>query len=450
MSIRRVSRTLDGPSSARRLLAVCLAVAALLLPAAAASAEDAVSTTPAPTEPPYAMTLPIVVDATSVLVFDVTRGVRLFEKDAAVPVDLPVLNKAMTAYLALDAYPASTMVTISKVAAEADGGRLGLRTGEKVPMEYLLLGMLLQNSDGAAVALAEQVSGEESSFLFEMNEHAAEFGMASTVFGNATGTPVEGQATTLDDAMRFFRKALGSPAFARIFQLRDTFFVMPDKSSRHFTSRLDSAWSYVGTLTGGIRSDAAGLASVACTATGKGFSLLCLVARSRTDRVVGDVQKTVEGCFEAYESATLVVAGQRFGVTDTVKGVTFPIVFHQTVTYVRPVGTDVLEDVRYESLGRTSLPVLKTQAVGKAIYAMTDGSLIAVDLYPESDVWNPSSPFDQVRRLIDTYPDLVAIVLFLLALMLLIGLGHAVELALASSRRHRQAQRDSEGRTRRR
>ncbi len=462
MSTHRTARILEslqpGPFHPLRVraaraafvpLLAGLLAASLLLPATAALAEDAASPSPAPTEPPYSTTLPISVDAKSVLVVDLLRGVRLFEKDSSTPVDLPVLNKAVTAYIALDEFPSGTMVTISKVASDEDAGKLGLKTGEKVPLEYLVLGLLLQNSDAAAVALAEQVSGEEKSFLDRMNQLAAELGMADTAFLDASGAPVEGQKTTLDDAAKFFRKALGQSSFARIFQMRDTFYMMPDKTSRHLTSRLDAAWSFVDTLTGGVRSDTDGRASVACTATGKGFSLLCLVADSPNVRVVGDVQKTVEGCFSAYESATLVVAGQRYGESETVDGVTFPIVFNQTVTYVRPIGTDVLADVHYESLGRTSLPVLKTQTVGKAVYALTDGTTIAVDLFPENDVWNPSSPFDQVRRLYETYPDLFSIVLLLLGAMALIVLGRVAELAVKSGRR-RSVQRASAGRMRRR
>ena len=411
------------------------------------SSEPTVS--PTPTSAPYSSTLPIVVDAPSVLVVDLARGTRLFEKDASLPVQLPALNKSMTALLALEQFPLDTMVTISKVAADADGGKLGLKRGEKYPLEYLLLGMMLQDSDAAAIAVAELVSGEESLFVEKMDAKAVAYGMAGTVFENSTGEDAEGQKTTVEDAVRFYRYALAEGSFERIFDLRDSLYFLPDKSSRHFTTRLDSAWSFIDTLTGGLRSDSATRVSAACTAHSRDFTLLCVVADAKGAKVVSDLENTVAGCFTAYESAVLVTTGDTFPARETVAGVDFGLVFHQTVTYVRPVGVDYLKDARYESLGKTTLPIRSSQAVGKAVFEMTDGSTINVDLYPERDIWSPSSFLDRVQSLVEANRGLTNIIVFLLVLLALAGFIRLAEILVRRGRLKR-AQRRSAGRTLRR
>ncbi len=438
-----------APSRRRRsrraaAAALLMALLILLLPASVSATGSDATPTPSPTPSPYSTTLAIDCSAPSILVVDLARGGRLFERSADTAVSLPVLGKAMTALLALEAYADDTMVTISKVAAAADAGRLGLKTGEKEPLGFLVLGLMLQASDGAAIALAEQVSGEESVFVEKMNERAAALGMGSTVFANSTGRTAEGQATTVADAARFFRKAFANPAFLRIFQTRDTFYVFPDRTSHHFTNRIDSAWSFADTMKGGLRGDD-GTASLAFTATDRGFTFLCVTAGDRSDRVPSDVERIAAGVFDAYESVTLVSAGQSYPVSETVAGQSVPLVFAQTVAYVRPVGVDTISGVHYESLGRTTLPVLQSQAVGKAVFDFTDGTSIAVDLFPADDVYNAASPWTRLRQVIEENQDLAAVIAVLLAFLALIALLRLLESAVRGVRQRRIA-----GRTRRR
>jgi D-alanyl-D-alanine carboxypeptidase len=270
-----------------------------------------------------------------------------------------------------------------------------------------------------------------------MNAKAESFGMVDTVFQNATGKDVVGQSTNVEDAVRFFRRALVVPAFQRIFSLRDSLYFFPDGSSHHFTSRMDSAWSFVDSLTGGIRADSGTNVSAACTATSRNVNILCVAAVAKTSKIVADLEHIASVCFDSYESAVLVSAGQSYPTTETVAGVTFGLVYSQTVQYVRPVGIEYLKEVRYESLGKTSLPIRKTQSVGKVVFTMTDGTSIVVDVFPAEDVWNPSSLRDRLQILMVGNQDLVIIILALLALLVLIGIGHLAETLVKQARRRR-------------
>ena len=110
-----------------------------------------------------------------------------------------------------------TKITVSKVAAsEPDANVLSLKNGEKYSLEYLLYGLLLMDNNAAAIAISEQISGEESEFVKLMNNKAVSYQMDSTVYTNVTGVPDTVQYTTVSDVARLVRFALTFPKFETI------------------------------------------------------------------------------------------------------------------------------------------------------------------------------------------------------------------------------------------
>lgn len=111
-------------------------------------------------------------------------------------------TKIMTAALAFEflAENPGTYVTVSDYAATRSGGtRLGLKTGEVLPMEELLSAMALTGANDAAIAIAETVAGSEAEFVSRMNRKAAELGMENTYFANPTGLDNSAMYSTLSD-----------------------------------------------------------------------------------------------------------------------------------------------------------------------------------------------------------------------------------------------------------
>jgi D-alanyl-D-alanine carboxypeptidase (penicillin-binding protein 5/6) len=74
-----------------------------------------------------------------------------------------------------------------------------IEVGTRVSVQDLLLGMIVQSGNDASVALAEHVAGTESVFADVMNQYAAQLGMNSTKFKNATGLPAEDHYSTARD-----------------------------------------------------------------------------------------------------------------------------------------------------------------------------------------------------------------------------------------------------------
>jgi len=80
-------------------------------------------------------------------------------------------------------------VVISERAWRTGGSRMFIEPNERISVENLLLGMIVQSGNDAAVALAEHIAGSEESFAGLMNQVAAELGLTNSQFMNSTGWP---------------------------------------------------------------------------------------------------------------------------------------------------------------------------------------------------------------------------------------------------------------------
>jgi len=104
------------------------------------------------------------------------------------------LSKLMTAYIVfreirLGNITLEEQILISENAWLTGGSRMFIEPGERVSVENLLLGMIVQSGNDAAVALAEHIAGSEESFAGLMNQVATELGLKNTNFVNSTGWP---------------------------------------------------------------------------------------------------------------------------------------------------------------------------------------------------------------------------------------------------------------------
>ena len=172
-------------SSALAVLTLCFATSAF-----------AQSAMPAPAPP--------IIGAKSYLVIDAQTGQELASLDPDTPLAPASLTKIMTTYVVFTALEQGQIrledeVTISEKAWRMPGSRMFVEVGKRVTIKDLLLGMIVQSGNDASVALAEHIAGTEAVFAEMMNQYAANLGMLSSHFLNATGMPAEGHVTTARD-----------------------------------------------------------------------------------------------------------------------------------------------------------------------------------------------------------------------------------------------------------
>ncbi len=111
------------------------------------------------------------------------------------------LTKMMTLYLTFKALQegklfADQALPVSKLAAQQDPCKLGLKPGTTLTVRHAILGLVTKSANDAAVVLAEALGGSEADFANMMTQQARKLGMTKTIFKNASGLPHKKQITT--------------------------------------------------------------------------------------------------------------------------------------------------------------------------------------------------------------------------------------------------------------
>lgn len=168
--------------------------------------------TPAP-RPSNSTSMPEI-SARAYVIKDLNSQVILAQKDAAHSLPPASTTKVMTALIALDNYQLNDVVTVPSIKIE--GAKINLLPGEKITVEQLLHGLLIQSGNDAAMALAHHFPGEETAFVEAMNRKAAALGLSGTHFVNPTGLHHPLHLSTTADLTRLAEAALTYPKFATI------------------------------------------------------------------------------------------------------------------------------------------------------------------------------------------------------------------------------------------
>lgn len=116
------------------------------------------------------------------------KEVLLSQKKSDEKIAIASLSKLMTAVIALENYESDDIIKVSSFAISTFSTSGGLKEGEEIKIKDLLHVMLIESSNDASEALAENMG--RSKFISKMNEKARELGMNNTVFVNPSGLDV--------------------------------------------------------------------------------------------------------------------------------------------------------------------------------------------------------------------------------------------------------------------
>jgi D-alanyl-D-alanine carboxypeptidase len=114
------------------------------------------------------------------------------------------LTKIMTLYLLFECLETGkikldTPLKISEHAAEQAPTKLGLKPGQTLAVEDAIKAVVTKSANDAAVAIAENLGGDEDEFAKLMTKKAHALGMNHTTYVNASGLPDDDQITTARD-----------------------------------------------------------------------------------------------------------------------------------------------------------------------------------------------------------------------------------------------------------
>ena len=324
------------------------------------------------------------IPATSSALMELDARRVLFEDRADVPLPIASLTKIMTALLVLERAQPSEAVTVSELAAGQPGAELGLEPGERLSVRDLLLALLLQSANDAAVALAEHVGGTVEGFVAEMNARAAQLGMRNTEFFSPSGLDDRGRSTALDLAT-LSAEAFANPAFAEIVATKFHRIPAPEKEKREIQNRNALLWLYPGAIGGKTGYTAAAGFCLVAAAEQDGLRLVSVVLGTPAQAFDAGAELLNHG-FAAWERRTVVTLGQTFEPVP-VEGETVLVEADATLQVLIERGAPVDSEVAIDP-GLT-LPVEDGDAVGSVTALVAGQPAGEVGLVAVEDVGAP-------------------------------------------------------------
>lgn len=156
------------------------------------------------------------ISAKSFLVFDLSSGQNLLEKNSKEKLGIASLTKLLTALVAYNnsdlngtlVVPGGSDIKVSPV--------LGLIKGDEVKALDVFNAMLVGSNNDAGLALAYYVAGSKESFISLMNSQAKKIGMESSNFSNPLGFDSLENYSTASDLKLLITQTENLAAFSNL------------------------------------------------------------------------------------------------------------------------------------------------------------------------------------------------------------------------------------------
>ncbi len=125
---------------------------------------------------------------------DLSTDTVLLDRNGGEAMHPSSMTKIMTMYVVLEKIRAGELslndtLPVSKKAWAMQGSKTWVPVGEKVRVEDLVRGVIVQSGNDATLVLAEGIAGSEEAFVDMMNRKAVDMGLTQTHFTNTTGWP---------------------------------------------------------------------------------------------------------------------------------------------------------------------------------------------------------------------------------------------------------------------
>lgn len=158
----------------------------------------------------------------AVLLMDANSGQVLFSVNGKKILYPASITKIITAIVAIEEGNLTDSVTVSEKARNTEGTRVYLLEGERVTLEKLIQGLLINSGNDAGVAIAEHIDGSTEDFALRMNRFVKEkAGVKNTNFTNPHGLHDANHYTTPYEMALITRYAIQNEVFLEIFGTKE-------------------------------------------------------------------------------------------------------------------------------------------------------------------------------------------------------------------------------------
>lgn len=308
--------------------------------------------------------------------------ILLKNKDAQLP--MASTTKVMTALLTLEEAEDDNRVVEFTEEMTAEGSSMYLQEGERVTLDDLAVGMLMQSGNDAANAAAIAIDGSLQAFCDRMNIRASELGMKNTHFVTPSGLDDEAHYSTAYDMALLLSCAMENERFRDITKNTSMAvdFVYPDDKRVTYQNHNRLLKLYepcIGGKTG--FTEKAGRCLVSC-AEKDGVRLICVTLDDPDDW--DDHIALYEEGFSRVKAVSIGEEGERFLV---------PLVGAEeeaiTLTYT-PVTVVISDDAEIEKTfilpDFVYAPVKKGETLGKIIFSQEGKELVCADLTAAEEI----------------------------------------------------------------
>lgn len=320
--------------------------------------------------------------ARNYVLMDPVSGQVLAARAADQAVAPASITKLMTAYLTFDALSRGSLklgqtVPISVEAWKAGGSTMFLQPRLPVTVEQLIQGLVVVSGNDAAVALAEAVAGNTSSFVQMMNATARGLGMSDSHFLNVDGLPMPGHVVSARDI------GILTEAIIRRFPQYLHYFGEKTFTYNHITQRNWNPLVFSDPTVQGMKTghtDEAGYCLDA-TAMRQGRRLIAVVLGAGTRKQSADAAEALlDYGYRFFTTRRVYTAGQQL---DTIHNTyaasyTIPVGVAHDVWVTLPSGRSVQSSVVFNS--QPALPLARGQAIGTLVLRSGGTELTRVPL----------------------------------------------------------------------
>ena len=142
--------------------------------------------------------------AEQAIVLDFDTNEVLFEKNSNLRTPPASMTKIMTVYAVFDRIKNTDLsindvCIVSAKAYKMGGSRTFLEIDDRVSIDELLKGIIIQSGNDSSIAIAECLAGTEEDFAKLMNVYAKKLNMKNTNFINSSGWPDDNHFSTVRD-----------------------------------------------------------------------------------------------------------------------------------------------------------------------------------------------------------------------------------------------------------
>ena len=348
------------------------------------------------------------VDAKAYFLVDMHSERVLSEGGADERVEPASLTKMMTSYVVFSEmergkFKLADEVLVSEKAWRMKGSRMFIEVGTRVPVEALLMGLIVQSGNDAAVALAEFVAGDESTFADLMNRHARRLGMSGSHFTNSSGLPGPDHYTTARDM------ALMATALIRDFPEFYPWNAVREYEYGGIKQRNRNALLFRDDSVDGLKTGYTRAARYCLVASAKreGMRLIAVVMGAKSSRARARIaQSLLDYGFRFYETRRVYASDEKITDVRVWKGDTrrLALGLEQSLYVTVPRGRYDEIDAEMEIATRLVAPVRAGEQQGVLRLDLRDElsverSLVALDDVAEGNLWQKVS--DHVRLMFE-------------------------------------------------